>query len=133
MFEPDGQVTRHEGNYSLYLELTAQAKAQAAADLASETAAKKSNDRREKANPESGGGKKKGLSFAQRRELETIVGQIEATEAEAEALGAQLADPTTYAAGPGKVAEITTKLGAARSRAQTLTTRREQLEALKDI
>ena len=132
VFEPDGKVTRHEGNYSLYLELTAQAKAQATADLAQETAAKKSNERTQKSNPESGSTKKKGLSFAQRRELETIVAQIESTEAEAEALSAQLADPGTYAAGPGKVAEITTKLSSARSRAQTLTARWEQLEALKN-
>ena len=75
---------------------------------------------------------KTGLSFAQRRELEGIVAQIESIEAEAEALTRKLADPATYAEGHGAVAEVTRQLDAARARAQTLTTRWEQLEALKD-
>jgi ATP-binding cassette subfamily F protein uup len=130
VFEADGRVTRHEGNYSLYLELSAQAKAQAAEDnLASGTGSRGKGERSRNAEKKP---QKAGLSFAQRRELEGIVAQIESIEAEAEALTRKLADPATYAEGHGAVAELTRQLDAARARAQTLTTRWEQLEALKD-
>ncbi len=131
VFEADGRVTRHEGNYSLYLELTAQAKAAKAAEdnLASGTGSRSKGERGR--NTEKKAPQKSGLSFAQRRELEGIVAQIEATEAEAEALTRKLADPATYAEGHAAIAEVTRQLDAARARAQTLTTRWEQLEALK--
>ena len=130
VFEADGRVTRHEGNYSLYLELSAQAKAQAAEDnLASGTGSRGKGERSRNTEKKP---QKTGLSFAQRRELEGIVAQIESIEAEAEALTRKLADPATYAEGHGAVAELTRQLDAARARAQTLTTRWEQLEALKD-
>jgi ABC transport system ATP-binding/permease protein len=129
VFEPDGRVTRHEGNYSLYLELTAQAKAQAA-ELSSGTGPKGKVERRPVS--EAAGGKKKGLSYAQQRELEGIVGQIEAAEVEVEALSARLADPAVYAGGHAGVAELSAMLTAARGRAHDLTLRWEQLEALKE-
>jgi ATP-binding cassette subfamily F protein uup len=76
--------------------------------------------------------KKKGLSYAQQRELETIVGRIEAAEAEVETLSARLADPAIYAEGKGAVATVSEALGKARAQAQALTARWEALEALRD-
>ena len=130
VFEADGQVVRHEGNYSMYLELTAQRKAQEA-ELSAGTAA------RAKAEAASRGeaatkAKKKGLSYAQQRELEGIVGRIEAAEAEVETLTARLADPAVYAEGHAAVATASEALAKARALAQSLTTRWEQLEALRD-
>jgi ATP-binding cassette subfamily F protein uup len=124
VFEADGRVVRHEGNYSLYLELTAQTRAAEAA-----APPPRRPEERPAAPPPT---KKRGLSYAQRRELEGIVGEIEAAEAEAERLTAELADPATYARGHAAVAELTRALESARARAQTLTARWEALELLKD-
>ena len=132
--EPDGRVTRHEGNYSLYLELSAQQKAQEA-ELSAGTAAKAKLERASKAEAGSGAGggaKKKGLSYAQQRELEAIVGRIEAAEAEVEALTARLASPAVYAEGHAAVAAVSEALREARALAQSLTARWEELEARKD-
>jgi len=130
VFEADGQVTRHEGNYSLYLELSAQQRAQEAEQSAG-TAAKAKLERASKAEAGSGA-KKKGLSYAQQRELEAIVGRIEAAEAEVEALTARLASPAVYAEGHAAVAAVSESLREARALAQSLTARWEELEARKD-
>ena len=135
VFEPDGRVTRHEGNYSLYLELSAQQKAQEA-ELSAGTAAKAKLERASKASEAGsgagGGAKKKGLSYAQQRELEAIVGRIEKAEAEVELLTARLASPAVYAEGHAAVAAVNDALREARALAQSLTARWEELEARKD-
>jgi ATP-binding cassette subfamily F protein uup len=137
VFEPDGRVTRHEGNYSLYLELTAQRKAQDA-ELSAGTAAKAKAEALSRGEAAGrgegakGSNKKKGLSYAQQRELEGIVARIEAAEIEVETLTARLADPAIYAEGHAAVASVGEKLATARALAQSLTARWEQLEALRD-
>ena len=130
VFEPDGRVTRHEGNYSLYLELSAQARAQAAEDNLA--AGKPKPTKAERTAAGASKPQKKGLSYAQRRELDGIVAEIEAAEAEVETLTAQLADPSVYTAGHAAAADLTARLTAARARAQTLTTRWELLEQIRD-
>ena len=123
VFEGDGKVVRHEGNYSQYLERIDAAKS---AEPPAKTTAKPSEPAPAPAS------KKKGLSYAQRRELDGLMPAIEAAEAEVVTLTASLADSALYARGHAAVAEVQRALETARARASSLTARWEELELLKD-
>nr|WP_276603426.1 hypothetical protein [Nannocystis pusilla] len=119
-FEGDGRVVRHHGNYSDYLERLAETEAAPepqpaarAAPAAAKTAAPAA---------------KRGLNYSEKRELEGILGKIEAAEGEVQELEAKLGDPTVYSAGKDQVADLVRKLDAARQRAAALVTRWEELE-----
>ena len=119
-FEGEGRVTLYQGNYSTWRALSARA----AADAPPRPAAVPKSDLPKNEPP-----KKKGLTFAEKRELEGLMPRIEQIESELAALEAELADPTLYAARGGEVPQ---KL-AAKERAQAqlagALARWEELEA----
>ena len=123
VFEGDGRIVRHEGNYGLYLERMA------AAEKPPEPVARPAAAKPAEPAPSA---KKRGLSYAQRRELDGLMPAIEAAEAEVATHTAALADSALYARGHNAVADVQRALEAARTRAATLTARWEQLEQLKD-
>jgi ATP-binding cassette subfamily F protein uup len=73
--------------------------------------------------------KRKALTWAEKKELETILEKIDAAEGDVKALEATLADPSTYATRGAEVAAITARLDAARAEAQRLVARWEELES----
>jgi len=119
-FEGDGKVVRHHGNYSDYLERLAEI----------EAAPEPQPSARVAPTPGKAGAPlaRKGLSYAERRELDGILGKIEAAEGEVQQLEARLGDPSVYSGGGDQVAELVRKLDGARQRAAALVTRWEELE-----
>jgi ATP-binding cassette subfamily F protein uup len=69
-----------------------------------------------------------GLTFAEKRELETILADVERAEQKASELQQRLADPSLYTARPHEVAPLTAQLEAARAQAARLVSRWEALE-----
>jgi ATP-binding cassette subfamily F protein uup len=122
VFEADGKVVRHEGNYGLYLERVAAGEAKPV-----ETKPASPTPRAEPAPA-----RKRGLTYAQRLELDGLMAKIEAAEAEVSTHTAALADPGLYARGHAAAAEVHRALEAARDKAQRLTARWEELELLRD-
>jgi ATP-binding cassette subfamily F protein uup len=76
--------------------------------------------------------KKKPLTWAQERELATILDEVDRAESTVVALTAELADPTTYLDGGKKVASLTAALESAKQEVTRLTQRWEQLETKKE-
>ena len=117
------RVERHAGGFSDYLMHKEAMRDEARAKTAATTEAK----RVATAPPP----KPKGLTYAERLELEAILDRIDAAEKEASALEALLADPSLYATRGGEVAALTTKLEGARADAAKLVARWEELESKK--
>ncbi len=118
-FEGEGQVTRYVGDYDDYTRLRS---ARAVEERASARPPGVS-----KARP------KTGLSTKEKRELETILEDIDAAERRAEALDVELADPALYELGGDRVAQCVAKREAAHAQLERLMTRWETLEAKKTI
>jgi len=76
--------------------------------------------------------KKKGLSWAEQKELDGMLDKIDAAETAVKRLEGELADPSLYSARAAEVPLLTQKLEAARTEAATLIARWEELEAKKD-
>jgi ATP-binding cassette subfamily F protein uup len=74
---------------------------------------------------------KPGLSQAERAELDSIVGAIDAADAKVSEVEALLADPLLYRSRSLEVAELQAQLAAARAQAAALAVRWEALEAKK--
>jgi ATP-binding cassette subfamily F protein uup len=130
-FEGDGRVTRYAGAYQAYAAARAREEEQrrAAKNAPAELArreAEKAVDRATRSN-------KPALSKNEQRELDGIMDKIDEAERAVVAVEAELADPSLYAAGQesGRVAEIRTRLEAAKALAAKLTSRWEELEAKK--
>ncbi|MDC0719400.1 ABC-F family ATP-binding cassette domain-containing protein [Nannocystis bainbridge] len=117
-FEGDGKVVRHHGNYSDYLERLAEIEAAPEPQPTARPAPAKV------AAPVA----KRGLSSSEKRELQGLLGKIEAAEGEVGELEAKLGDPAVYGTGKDQVAELVRQLDAARQRAAALVTRWEDLE-----
>jgi ATPase subunit of ABC transporter with duplicated ATPase domains len=69
------------------------------------------------------------LSYKEKQELETIVGEIERTESEAAEVEALLNDPTLYADRAEQVPAIVARQGELRAQVDRLMTRWMELEA----
>jgi ATP-binding cassette subfamily F protein uup len=123
-FESDGVVRRYHGNYSDYR--AASMRTSANADDAPST---------ERAVPATttaeatGAGLPRKLTFAERRELEGLLPQIEEAENTVIALEARLADPAAYAAGGDSVRTLLRDLEAAKAEVERLIARWEELES----
>jgi ABC transport system ATP-binding/permease protein len=118
-FEEDGRVTRYAGNYGAYLTQKAAQEARPPAPAAASIKAKPSTAVPKKA---------RGLTYAERIELESIVDQIDVAERAVAELEAHLADPALYASRGSEVAGIRRQLEEAQTAAARLIERWEQLE-----
>jgi ATP-binding cassette subfamily F protein uup len=121
-FEGAGKVVRYPGNYDTYRRLKASMETKPV-----EEAPKKSAKPLEVA--PSAPPKPRKLTFAETKELDTIMERIDAAEAEVSALEAKMADPATYGAGKTDAKELALKLESARAEAARLVARWEELEA----
>jgi ATP-binding cassette subfamily F protein uup len=76
-------------------------------------------------------GKRKGLTHAERIELESIVDAVDAADRRVAEVEALLSDPLLYSQRGGEVAGLQARLAAAREEAARLADRWEALEAKK--
>ncbi|MCC6900296.1 MAG: ABC-F family ATP-binding cassette domain-containing protein [Polyangiaceae bacterium] len=120
VFEGDGKVVRYPGNYETYRRLKA-ASASAPPPAAAPEPAKKSA-------PPPKPTKAKGLSYAERLELEKLPDRIEAADGRVRELEAQLSDPELFRADPEQVKRTLAAFDAAKAEAAALLARWEELE-----
>jgi ATP-binding cassette subfamily F protein uup len=129
-FEGDGRVVRYGGNYSTYRKLKAEAEARAKEERnAAKDAAPKGSAR-----PTAGvetAVKKKGLTYAERLELEGIMAKIEACEARVAETEAALADPELFSKRGHEVPQRTREADEAKRALDAVMARWEELEAKK--
>jgi ATP-binding cassette subfamily F protein uup len=128
-FEDDGKVDLHRGGYSDYREKRDREEKKITAQRRAATAIARRNPKRDK---KSDSKTIKKLTFKENRELDGLFERIEAAEAEAEGITAQLSDPTTYRGGDVDVAGLSEQLEQARRHAAELLARWEELEARRD-
>jgi ATP-binding cassette subfamily F protein uup len=117
-FGGSGTVEQFEGNYSEYREKVESSSAE------SGTPAKKKQDIAASTPP-----KVNKLTFAERIELEGLLEKIEAADLRVRELEASLADPDSYADGGDRVKSLVVELETAKSEAEALTARWEELES----
>jgi ATP-binding cassette subfamily F protein uup len=118
-----GEVSYHVGNYSAYKRLQLEQVAERAAPTRTE--------KRETTPPaaeRAAKTKRKGLTFAENRELESLPDAIEVAEQKVTQLTGQLSDPATYAGGGENVAQLQRDLESAKRDAEKLMQRWEELE-----
>ncbi len=127
-FEGDGKVVRYAGAYDDYREQRARAEEArlTVATAKASAAVKVPEPAKEKA------AKGKGLTYAERIELDGIMAAIEAAEASAATLETKLADPTLYASRGGEVPGLRADLERAHAEAARLLARWEELETRRD-
>jgi len=118
-FEGDGRVVRYAGNYEDYRTQKARSEEEARAVSAPVPAAAPVKPTTTKS---------RGLTYAERLELEGIMDKIEAAEQAAAELESRLADPALYATRGGEVPKLKAELDEARVRAAQLVSRWEELE-----
>jgi len=119
------EVSYHVGNYSTYRRLQLEQRADSAPPPAR-------SEKRESAPPTAARAaktKKKSLSFAEVKELETLPDAIETAERRVKELMQQLSDPATYASGGVNVTQLQRDLEAAKPAVERLMQRWEQLES----
>ncbi|MCB9753150.1 MAG: ABC-F family ATP-binding cassette domain-containing protein [Myxococcales bacterium] len=122
-FSGDGVVEHYQGNYSTYLALApspAARQSQASPREASPAARPESTP------------KARRLTYAEQRELDGLLDQIEAAEERVAALETALADPALYEDGGAQIRAHTDELAEARAEATRLTARWEELEAIRE-
>ena len=124
VFEPDGRVTVHAGNYSLYRELRRQQLAEAAQAHRQQDTDRKQQQRQRPAAPR----KRRALTYAERLELEQIEPSVEQAEQRVAELEARLADPQLYQRPQQEATEVLAQLEQARAEAARLFARWEELE-----
>jgi ATP-binding cassette subfamily F protein uup len=117
-FTGDGRIERFEGNYSEYREKVEAEKPKAV---------DKPDKRKRQSNATAA--KTKKLTYAERIELEGLMDKIEAADARVQEFETQLADPDVYASGGERVKALMADLEVARTEANSLTTRWEELES----
>jgi ATP-binding cassette subfamily F protein uup len=101
VFEGNGVLHRHEGNYDLYRRLKEQKEAEAAT---AQTTVRKAATASTPVKKDEGGRK---LSYKEKKELDGMEAAITAAEARKEELSARLADPALYAGPADEVARVT--------------------------
>lgn len=128
-FEGDGKVIRYAGTYDDYRAQRAAGAAQAAEEDARTVRSKPPPPATIADTPKKQG---KGLSYAERIELDKIMDRIDAAERTATEIEALLGDPTLHAKRGHEVPAMMAKLEAAKAEAATLTARWEELETKRD-
>jgi len=118
-----GSATLYPGNYSTFQSLRQQAEAERA-----QTSVRPPP--KEEARPKPA--RKKQLSFAQKKELESLPDAIEAAESRVSELTQALSDPETYAKGGNKATELHEELTSVRAEVERLMARWEELERLQE-
>ncbi|HKY35397.1 MAG TPA: ABC-F family ATP-binding cassette domain-containing protein [Polyangiaceae bacterium] len=118
-FEANARVVHYPGNYDTFRRLRAEAREARKAEAQQQTATTPA-----KARPAT---KKKALSTPEERELAGLPDRIDQTEQLAAALTARLGDAATYSDG-SDIATLNRELEAARTEAERLTARWEELE-----
>ena len=118
VFEGDGRVVRYPGNYETYRRLKAAARAEPT------QAPEKKPDPRPSQRPD----KPKGLTYAERLELEKLPERIEVAESEVRALEAKISEPAFFRADPAEVKRTLAELDAKKAEASALLARWEELE-----
>jgi ABC transport system ATP-binding/permease protein len=127
VFEGDGRVVRYAGGYQDYLSQKAAAEA-AREEEARAAAQEAKSSAKEKPAAKQAAPKAKGLTWAEQRELEGIMGRIDEAEGEVKALEGSLGDPSLYTTRAAEVAGLMKKLDEAKARAAALVARWEELE-----
>ena len=121
-FEEGGRVVRYAGNHADY-------RLQRAAAEAERLEAKASASRDTAKSPaKAAAAKSKGLTYAERIELEGILDRIDAAERAVAALEGELADPSLYASRGAEVPALTKRLDDAKADVVRLSARWEALE-----
>ncbi|UFS69086.1 ABC-F family ATP-binding cassette domain-containing protein [Geomonas sp. RF6] len=120
-FEGEGVVTFHEGNYSNYRE-----RREALRIAASESRNEKKDVPAKKVEKP-----KKGLTFAERNELERVEERIGVLEQELGEVEAMLADPASYATVEGGIGAISARYSAVEAELAASYARWEELELKK--
>ena len=123
VFEGDGRVVRYPGNYETYRRLAAAAQ-KASAENAPPRAAPSLDKKSAAPKPI----KPKGLSYAERLELEKLPDRIEAEESRVRALELRISDPEFYRSEPAEVQHTLAELEGARAESTALLARWEALE-----
>ncbi len=120
VFEGDGRVVPHAGNYTTYVSLRTQQPQKRP------SAPRADRKRRPRAATPDG---PRPLTYAERLELEKLEEQVESADARVVELEARMADPELYRAESKKVPELIKELEAARAEAARLMERWEELES----
>ncbi|WP_438006666.1 ABC-F family ATP-binding cassette domain-containing protein [Sorangium sp. So ce321] len=134
-FEGEGRVVRYAGNYDAYREQRAHAALAAEAEAAARAARAQAAEPRPAQATAKGAaraGDKPKLSFAEKTELDGIVGKIDEAELKVRELEAKLADPTLYASRGAEVAGLLSDLERAKQEAARLVSRWEELETKRE-
>ncbi len=124
-FEGDGRVVRYAGDYSTYRALRQRAERDAAVEASRREEAARPPTR--KPAPE-----RKGLTYAERLELEGLMDRIDAAERAVGEREQALSDPDLYAKRGHEVPALEAALGEARAALEALMARWEELEAKKE-
>ncbi len=122
-FEGDGKVTFYEGNYSFYRQLKEKAEQVPPAASGRGAAPPK---------PASAPKIRKGLTYAERLELERLEPEIDAAEGKKASLEETLADPAAYNAFPGGIEALSRELAAIEGQLAEWYGRWEELELKKE-
>ena len=126
-----GRVERHAGGYSDYLERRKQAiGAEGDEPERAEPAAKKPAGAKEAKKEASSG--KRGLTWAEQRELEGLLDRVDQAEREVAALEAELGDASFYARSDGERRAFFERLAAAKAAAEAVTARWAELEERRE-
>ena len=123
VFEGDGRVVHHAGNYTTYQRLRRQEVAQ----QRPQAPARADKKRGPRAGAAAAGPRP--LTYAERLELEQLEPQVEEADARVTELEARLADPDLYRANAAQVPQLVAELETARAEAARLMGRWEELEA----
>ncbi|HSN96910.1 MAG TPA: ABC-F family ATP-binding cassette domain-containing protein [Candidatus Nanopelagicales bacterium] len=129
-FEGDGRVVRYAGNFDSFRTQKAHAEAEQKAKAAA--AAEAAKPARAAAEPQAKAARSKGLTYAERQELDGIMERIEQAEGRVKELEAALADPALYASRGAEVAGKLGDLDRAKDEVTRLTARWEELEAKRE-
>ncbi|NUP07539.1 MAG: ABC-F family ATP-binding cassette domain-containing protein [Polyangiaceae bacterium] len=130
-FEGDGRVTLYPGNHETYLRLRPPPGSSSEPPQSAAQKQGPSSDDRGGRRGGSAAAPKQGLTFAEKKELETMMDRIGAAEAKVASLAEQLADPSLYASRAGDIARLRTEHESAEGEVAVLYARWEALEARK--
>ncbi len=123
----DGRVVHYQGGYSAYAERRAEEEREKA-KLRSEVQAEKRAD----AKAQSTAPGKKGLTYAEQKELKGLLDKVEKASALVQKVEAELADPSLYTERRDAVADLQNQLAAAKAEADRLETRWLELEERRE-
>jgi ATP-binding cassette subfamily F protein uup len=122
-FEGEGKTVFYEGNYTLYRELKEQARG-----TGSEARSARENGRAAKVDSGREKPRKKGLTYAERSELERVESEIERLELRKTELEAALADPDAYGSAGGGIAALSAEFASIEADLEAFLARWEELE-----